>query len=448
MLRRFRPTDPAADKVWGRMTYGVEFPRFLTKASSGATEGWIAFSPPKGAVRSVALILAAAVLQACALPPRLPPPPQSLETKALAIGLPNARFYPDEQIDEMLEEGLRALDREMAAKGVSGPADLPVANYLAISGGGEDGAFGAGLLVGWGEEGTRPEFKLVTGVSTGALIAPFAFLGGEHDEQLGRLYTHVSARDVFSFRPLLAAFFDDALLDTAPLFGLIKQYLDEEMLAAIAEEYRKGRLLLIGTTNLDAQRPVLWNIGAIADSGHPDALGLIRSVLLASAAIPAAFPPVMIDVELDGEIFQEMHVDQGVIAQVFLYPPALAAEIRHTSLLRERRAFIIRNGKLGSDWMSVDRSALDVAERSIDTMIQMSSVNDLFRLYYITQSHGADYNLALIEEDFAAPPHDDDFDPTYLNALYDYGFEKGRSGYVWRKLPPLLNGPRSSDLRR
>ena len=423
-------------------------PVFPTLPSRCATGESLLLYPLKRAARWAVLALATVLLQACATPPRLPPPPQSLETKALAIGLPNARFYADEQISEMLEEGLRALDREMAAKGIASRDDLPAANYLALSGGGEDGAFGAGFLVGWGEAGTRPEFKLVTGVSTGALIAPFAFLGEEYDSQLSGLYTQLSAKDVFLFRPLLTGLFEDALLDTTPLFSLIRRHLDEEMLTSIATEYRKGRMLLIGTTNLDAQRPVLWNIGAIADSGHPDALDLVRRILLASAAIPAAFPPVMIDVELDGETFQEMHVDQGVIAQVFLYPPALANEIRPAGLLRERRAFIIRNGKLGSDWMSVNRSTLDVAERSIDTMIQMSSVNDLFRLYYITQSHGADYNLALIEEDFIAPPHEEEFDPTYMNALYDYGFEKGRNGYSWKKVPPLLKGPRSSGLHR
>lgn len=178
------------------------------------------------------------------------------------------------------------------SRGCVGPAcpngERPPANFLALSGGGEKGAFGAGLMVGWSESGQRPEFKLVTGVSTGALIAPFAFLGPSRDQQLRRVFTDITQKDVFSARWLMAALYHDALSDTAPLFTLISEFVNAEMLADIAREYYRGRLLFIGTTNLDVQRPVIWNVGAIAASQHPGALDLVRKIGGHSWRIPAS----------------------------------------------------------------------------------------------------------------------------------------------------------------
>ena len=327
------------------------------------------------------------------------------------------------------------------------PADrrLSPAHFLSVSGGSDNGAFGAGLLVGWSEAGNRPEFKIVTGVSTGALTAPFAFLGPAYDQQLKEVYTTISARDVYWERGLIAALYDDALADTTPLWGLISRYANASMLDAIAREYAKGRLLLIGTTNLDAQRPIIWNIGAIAASGHPDALELFRKIMLASAAVPAAFPPVMIDVELNGQRHQEMHVDGGAIAQMFLYPPTIdvRAISRQMGFVRERHAFLIRNARLDADWAAVERSTLSIAGRAISTMIHVSGVNDLLRLYLTTQRDGVDYNLAYIGADFEVP-RTRDFDPDFMRALFDYGYQNGRRGYQWHKLPPFLR-PRSQQ---
>ena len=197
---------------------------------------------------------------------------------------------------------------------------------LAVSGGGENGAFGSGLLCGWSEHGTRPVFELVTGVSTGALTAPFAYLGSSYDPQLRAVYTD-SASSVFSKRGITAAVFSDALSDNSPLFKTISGYLDEAMLAALANAYDDGRLLLIGTTDLDAQQPVIWNMGAIAKSGHPRALDTIRRILLASAAIPGAFPPTC-STWYWRKPYQELHVDGGAFAQAFLYPAGLTRQRR------------------------------------------------------------------------------------------------------------------------
>ena len=239
------------------------------------------------------------------------------------LGLPNARFFKDD-LKGMAAEQQRALLREARHAGVAPGGELPPAYLLSLSGGGDNGAFGAGLLVGWTAHGDRPKFKLVTGVSTGSLIAPFAFLGSEYDAALTDVYTNIDPGKVFEKRFLpVAALAQNGLSDTHPLYDLISHYVDEPLLARIAAEYEKGRLLLIQTTDLDAGRPVVWNIGAIAASGRPEAIDLVRHILLASASIPAAFPPVMFDVEVEGQSYQEMHVDGGAVSQAFLVPTGL-----------------------------------------------------------------------------------------------------------------------------
>jgi hypothetical protein len=366
--------------------------------------------------------------------------PQSKTTLAQLPGIPNARYFPDTQIDLMAQETLAARNRETAALAQEGHHGLlPETNLLAVSGGGADGAFGAGILTGWTEAGTRPEFKLVTGVSTGALTAPFAFLGPSWDPQLTAVYTGIKPADVFERRGFTAAIWNDAMSDTAPLWRLISRFANQEMLTAIAREYAKGRLLLIGTTDLDARRPVIWNIGAIAASGQPQALDLFRKILLASAAIPAVFPPVLVNVEVNGQRYQEMHVDGGAIAQMFLYPPALArAEALRSAKPRPVRAWLIRNSRLDPDWASVERSTMGIAQDAITTMIQISGMNDVNRIYLTTLRDHVDYNLAYIGQDFSLKAKED-FDPVFMHALYDYGRAKARAGYPWAKRPPWIS---------
>ena len=378
------------------------------------------------------------LLAGCASPERLPPVPAADTVRALPLGLANARFFPTVQLSEMIAEGQQSLTRQKQALGLTAPdAPLPPAHFLAISGGGDDGAFGSGLLVGWTEAGDRPEFQMVTGVSTGALIAPFAFLGPAYDKQLRDVYTTISADDVYSERGLIGGVFDDAMADTTPLWGLISKFVDEALLTAIAREYEKGRLLLIGTTDLDSQLPVLWNVGAIAASGNPGALDLVRRILRASSAVPGFFQPVMIDVEVNGKHYQELHVDGGAVVQMFLYPPSL--ELKQLGPKRERKAYLIRNGRLDAEWADVERRTLSIAGRAISTMIHYGGVNDVFRIYFVTQRDGVDYNLAYIGSDFSAP-HAGDFDKAYMNALFDYAYQEARQGYKWHKAPPLLGG--------
>jgi len=377
---------------------------------------------------------------ACSYPERGPAVPRADTARALPLGIPNARFFADGDTALMIQEGMRALDREVATLRAEGKPTtrLPPSIYLAVSGGGDNGAFGAGLMNGWSETGTRPEFKMVTGVSTGALVAPFAFLGPGYDAALREVYTSMTPDSIYRTRGISAALFDDAMADTTPLADVIAKYADEKMFAAIAREYAEGRLLLIGTTDLDAQRPVIWNIGALAASGKPEALQLFRKILRASAAVPGVFQPVMVDVELDGRKYQEMHVDGGAIAQLFLYPPSLEA---NRLLKRERHAYIIRNARLDPDYAVAERRTITIAGRAISTMLAASGQNDVLRTYFVSQRDGVDYNLAFIGTDFVAPEKKGEFDQAYMRALYDYGYQQAKSGQEWHKVPPGLPSP-------
>jgi hypothetical protein len=381
----------------------------------------------------------------CSTLERGAPMPPAVADQVTVLGIQNGRFWPDTQGEALLREGVQALERERAAARITGSSsggstvNLSPANFLAVSGGGDDGAFGAGLICGWSDSGKMPTSKLVTGVSTGSMIAPFAFLGGAYIGRLRTLYTTIKPEDISEDAGLFGALFGEALADTEPLARLISRYVDQQMLADIAREYARGRLLLIGTTSLDEQRPVIWNLGAIAGLGHPGALELTRKVLLASAAIPGAFPPVMIEVDAAGRRYQEMNVDGGAVVQTFLYPPdtGLRVDLRSAEHARQRHAYIVRNGRLDPDWAKVDRRFLKIVGRAISTMIHYSGYNDIIRIYATTKRDGVDYNLAYIEPDFPDMKHEE-FDPAYLRALFDYGYAKGRQGSAWHKAPPLL----------
>jgi predicted acylesterase/phospholipase RssA len=240
----------------------------------------------------------------CSGPTRLPAVPEALQTQANVPGLPGVRYRAGQEAD-LIQEAMESVEREkaaLAAEGHEGP--LPPAIYLAISGGGDKGAFGAGLLNGWTKAGNRPSFKLMTGVSTGGLIAPFAFLGSTSDDKLKALYTGISSKDILVKRSLLAAVNSDAMADNRPLWHQLERQVNRQMLDAIAAEYKKGRLLLVGTTDLDARQGVIWNLTKIAANPDPRALDLFRKIMIASAAIPGAFPPTMIDVEVGGKRYQ------------------------------------------------------------------------------------------------------------------------------------------------
>ncbi len=391
-------------------------------------------------IRKLMICALVLLLPGCGSYLRLQAPPAAGVEDIAVLGIPNARFWLDARSDELLAEGLEMTRRQRA---LHADGTLPPLSFLALSGGGDNGAFGAGVMVGWTASGQRPQFNVVTGISAGALIAPFAFLGPDYDPALREVFTGQTARDILILpRLVMGGFqllFGEALADTSPLTRLINRHANEAMLEAIAAEYARGRLLLIGTTNLDLQRPVVWNIGAIAASGHSEALGLFRRILLASASIPGAFPPVLVNVEADGRLFQEMHVDGGAATQVFLYPPSLnlRREARGNAIERQRTAYVIRNGRVDVEAGITTRGILSITRRSASTLLHFAGIGDIGRIYLTTQRDGVAFRLAYIGRDFQAE-RAEPFDPNFMQALFDYGYEKARPGYPWWTTPPAV----------
>ena len=391
----------------------------------------------------VAALAAVSMLTACATPQRVAAVPPQLAAEARPDTFA-VRYRVARGSDEFAAEARESLRREISwrkSQGLTGP--LPPASFLAISGGGDDGAFTAGLLNGWTARGDRPEFKVVTGISTGALIAPFAFLGPRYDSVLKSVYTDVSQKDIFKRRNLIRAFFGDALSDTTPLYQLLSRYVDQPLLDQIAAEYDRGRILLVGTTLLDTPEPVIWNMTAIAASHDPRAIELFRKIMIASASIPGVFPPVMIDVEVNGVRYQEMHVDGGAMAQVFAYPPSL--NLRELAAQggvadRKRTLYIIRNARLDPEWADVQRRTLSIASRAVSSLMMTQGIGDLYRIYSTTTRDGVDYNLAFVPSTFNTP-HKEQFDTTYMRALYKVGYDMGYAGYPWQKTPPGFAAP-------
>jgi predicted patatin/cPLA2 family phospholipase len=365
--------------------------------------------------------------------------PLALASSATPLDIPDSRFYGDTDLPRISALATQAYYRAKKAGLLNDKNGKQIdRSYLALSGGGDDGAFGAGLLVGWSQRGDRPQFAIVTGVSTGALSAPFAFLGSEYDPQLRSIYTETSAGDVFTPRNFMAAVADDAMADSAPLRGRIASFVDYRMVQRIAEEYGKGRILLILTTNLDQGRSVIWNIGAIAASGHQLARTLIIDILLASAAVPGVFPPVMLNVTVDGKQYQEMHVDGGTVAQAFLYPPSfsLKAKLKELGVKNAKPvAYIIRNGRLFRPEENVERKTLTIAHQAISTMTASSGVNDLYRMYLTTKRDGVDFRLVYIEDEFKLA-YKGPFERSYMRSLFEHGFQVGHDGVNWHKAPP------------
>jgi len=389
------------------------------------------------------------VIAGCAALPRQAAVPQAFTTRAVTPGAPASRYWPDIDPGPMLRDSLSSVDRELRGVYQNANEDgrLPPINLLALSGGGDAGAFGAGLLVGWSAEGSRPQFDIVTGISAGALIAPFAFLGPRYDSVLERVCGSIEPRDIFHIHNVFAALSGDGVADDRPLEALIAKYVTLETLSDIAREYAKGRQLLIGTTDLDARQRVIWNMGAIASSADPRALVLFRQIILASTAIPGIFPPVMIDVEVDGRRYQEMHVDGGVMNTAFLLPPLFVSSIEGTLVRdrRDRRVYVIRNGYLAGKWAAVSRRTTTVARRALDSLIEAQGVNDLYRLEVAAREDHEEFRLAFIGVDFEYP-HDREFDAGYIRHLFRYSFRLAARGYAWHRELPGMTESQMAEL--
>ena len=382
-------------------------------------------------LRQVGLLLMALLFAGCGALVTRHPVPLEDAGHALVLGRSDLRFSPDISATTTPDEALELL-RQFDPARVSGGDS----NFLALSGGGANGAFGAGLLAGWTKEGTRPDFVVVSGVSTGALSAPFAFLGADYDDVLAHVYTTTSTQDVLlvrKFRSLLRA---DSATDSAGLRDLVERHVDRPLLDKIAAAYAQGRRLFVATTDLDSGQPSIWDMGRIASLNGPEALALFRDVLIASASIPGAFSPVYISVEVDGRSYDEMHVDGGVSAQVFVLPAALPRAARSGgSAGRARHMWVIRNAKLTVEPKQVKPRIGAIAARSVDLLIRTQGIGDLYRIFAHAQRDDIDFNLAYIGDEFVEEPTEV-FDPQYMQKLYDYGFDQAANGHPWNKFPP------------
>ena len=396
---------------------------------------------------------ALALIQGCAKVPTQTynPLPSRLEGQVQMAGFPNVRAWGD-TFSPTLEKSLNDSIRQ---EGIASHGKLqPIISGLALSGGGQNGAFGAGLLCGWTASGKRPSFKLVTGISTGALIAPFAFLGPAYDAELKRAYTTLSDKDIYKAHNPLVLFLAFTNIRPLPslaantgLEQLIARTIDENILKKIAAEHLKGRRLLVGTTQLNAQRLVIWDMGAIAVKGTPEALALFRKILLASASIPVTFPPQFFKVVAAGKEYDEMHVDGGVQTQVILFESSIRPFSNAANWLdsrQQRNLYVIRNQKVTPEWQYVNPQLKYIATRAISSLTKSQGIADLYRLYAYAHRDSVNYKLAYIPYDFDLKPKSS-YDTAYMNALFQRGYEMGRQGYAWNQYPPGFEPARVTD---
>lgn len=358
--------------------------------------------------------------------------PSNLEDIAFIPGMKEVRVFgdaPNKVFINDLEQSFKQESPNEYRKG-----GIKIYPVLLISGGGANGAYGAGILNGWSEIGTRPKFKVITGISTGALISPFAFLGKDYDSQLKEFYTTLSTKDVATQKGPFEILVSDSFDSTHPLEKVLKKFYTKDMLKKIAQEHNKGRRLYVGTTNLDAQRLVVWNMGKIAQIGDDDALDLFHKVLLASSAIPIAFPPVFFDVEADGKKYDEMHVDGGTITQVF----SLYGLLQGSQEKKKVDIYLIWNGFVNPKWNSVKNNLSSIAYRALDTLVNNQGLADIFRIYSLSKEMKHDFNIAYIPVDFDTKSNQM-FDPLEMTKLFDLGYEKAMTATAWhQKIPPMF----------
>lgn len=368
--------------------------------------------------RSCAIALLA--LQGCATIHRQPFT-EAQQIEATIPGIPAARFWADAP-----DAG-----RQMSS---SFTGALGEKTMLALSGGSDNGAYSAGILNGWSRAGTRPQFSIVTGVSTGALIAPLAFLGADQDATLERVYTTISAKDIYRGRFALAIPGSPSAASTEPLARLITSVMTDGLIDSVGREHSRGRRLFVGTANLDAQRTVVWNMGAIAASNSPDRYQLFRQVLLASSSIPALFTPVMIRAEVAGRVIKEMHVDGSTTAQILTLPDEAITGNRAAGV-RPLRIYILVNNKLNGEFHLVNPKTISIATQSFSLNMRSSLAAIVSLSYLHARAHGIDFNITFIGKDYPGENRKL-FDTAYMRGLYEYGLRLGQQGDFWDKRPP------------
>lgn len=373
---------------------------------------------------SVSLLVVAALSLLVAGCSSLPRTPHSAAdaSSARVLDLTDLRRYADEPASTF-----RSGQNQVVLRGPR--------TYLALSGGGADGAYGAGVLNGWTEAGTRPSFSMVSGVSTGALIAPFAFLGPDYDATLRDVYTSGVAASLLDAPNPFNAIFGSGLFGNTRLRELVAKYIDETFVAAVAAEHAKGRMLFVVTTNLDSQRTAIWDMGRIASLRTPEALNLFRDVVAASASLPVVFPPMLVTAEANGKRFEEMHVDGGVTAPVLTLPEAFLLRDATFARAEKLQLYVLINNKIEREFQVIPNSTIEIAARASSTVTKIQTRSILYNTYAFARRNKFGFNLTYIEGD-RPPSLMSGFDTAYMRALFQYGYERARGNRLWSKSPP------------
>ncbi|SBO12607.1 Patatin-like phospholipase [Vibrio mediterranei] len=314
-------------------------------------------------------------------------------------------------------------------------------NVLVLSGGGPRGAYGAGVINGLKDKGELPEFSLITGVSAGALIAPFVFVGGDKYDELKTVMLGLNDDMMLGGTSIFKILFGDAFSEGDNFYKMVQKTFDDEFIEEIAKAHRSGKRMLIGTNHFDSGRQMIWNVGRIATSDLPNRNDIIHQVLAASSSIPGVFPPQFIPVEYNGQSLEEMHVDGGLSSQLFFDPVGFDFTKVTKALGYEKppHIYIIRNGRLRTEFKFIEDDTVSLAARSVDNLILAQTRGDVFREMYISKKIGAKLFLTYVDESYTQKPQDGKFfDPDFLKALYDYGYKKATNEKVWVNEIPLI----------
>ncbi|WP_240352452.1 patatin-like phospholipase family protein [Agarivorans sp. Alg241-V36] len=382
--------------------------------------------------KAITLLTTVCVLLACSAPPRN----ASLYSEVMSpLGVSGIRYW-DGESKEITGHDLEAEYQQiLLGRESRGEQQLSEINHLALSGGGINGAFSAGVLNAWSDNDTRPEFDLVTGVSTGAIVSIFAYLGSDYDPVLKRYYTETSMNSLFEVNGIWSLLGGKTVLNTQGFERQVRSYVNADIVQKIASERSKGRLLVIGTTNLDNEKMSMWDIGKIAQQNNQQAVSLIQDIIIASSSVPGAFPAKSLEISDGEQAYEELHVDGGVSRQVFLVPQWAY----HSAYLEDlpQQVYVIRNGPLKPHYRVIENSLTEISLRSLSTMIRNQGIGDVEHIYHFSQRHHLGFHLAYIDSDFPLIS-EEAFTQQYMNSLYQYGYQKTRDAAIWEAVPPSL----------
>ena len=379
--------------------------------------------------RIIALLILLAPLGCKSRPPAVPLPPMRVMSS-----------YPD---DRAAIANYPAIERQAYAAfstGPRGPDCSRKLNVLVLSGGAQYTAYAAGIVAGWRAAGNAPEFDAVCGISSGSLLATLVFAGARHEPLMKRVFTQLGQKDLFRYQPLRQFRQNQGLATAEPMRELIAINIDHAFIDDIRAAHAAGRRLFVGTTNENTRRLVVWDLGAIASSGHPDADDHVRKVMLASAAIPGLLPTVPLDVQVDGVCYQERHVDGGSSAESFLRLPENAPrpDPAHPAKkwLTGSNLYIIAGGKLYVDPYENKPTFKDRTVGSISSTLHALHRVDLWKMYAYCVASGMNFRQTYIPEATPIPAVSTTFDVDAMQLLYRDGYAAGVDGVEWRASPP------------